>query len=97
MLSKERIAPRRGRVAAPAQPGAGGAHEPAGGKNDRRGRCEKPGNKGPKGKGRPRSSTPSNEFGNSSAKQSRMRSLSETSRERQIKLARYAYSRDPRT
>eukprot|EP00959_Pyramimonas_sp_CCMP1952_P407553 8541548-Pyramimonas_sp.AAC.1 len=82
--------------AAPAQPGAGNDQRAASGKNDRRGRNESSGSKGPKGKDRPRSSTLRISVATRMRRLSRTRSHSETSRERQSKMACYAYSRDPR-
>eukprot|EP00959_Pyramimonas_sp_CCMP1952_P418348 8764074-Pyramimonas_sp.AAC.1 len=52
--------------------------------------------RGPRAKDRPRSSTPSNKFGNSNATQSRTRGQPEVSRERQCKMVCYAWSRGAR-
>eukprot|EP00959_Pyramimonas_sp_CCMP1952_P331612 6944083-Pyramimonas_sp.AAC.1 len=74
--------------AAPAQPGAGGDNRSVGRKSDRNGKNNRSASRGSRGKDRPRSSTPSNKFDNSNATQSRTRTLSEGSKERQSKQRR---------
>eukprot|EP00959_Pyramimonas_sp_CCMP1952_P169252 3535967-Pyramimonas_sp.AAC.1 len=63
---------------------------------DRRGISNRSESRGPRGKDRPRSSTPPNKFGNSNATQSRPRGQSEASRERQSKMACHVWLRDYR-